>query len=801
MSAVALSTLVLAIAASGEVNVVKLDGAKVTRLIVHAGDGSVTRGTVATGSLGPAILYDSEPSEYITGCWDHTCVFGIADEMRLANLPQGGGELSSYTFSYAAGYGFVYEFCIPGDPAGGGCDCYCPTGGECDEGDPPYTIDAALYDGPPGFCGGGLPIAGTEAEIVTTASRPLGDEHIEVRVDLEPKVFVPPLVWAVVTFDIEDAWMVIGSAPTFGSTSRDGAQWEDIDADGCWDEWECWDHPYPWGCPGCTGWMHLDAEANAERTISLIPVSADAPPEQNPVPDGWRISGNEIILDVPGRPVWVEIRFSDWYPNQTGMLMKAWQVCIDPSSFTKTEEPPEEPPECASDDDCLTTVGWGSYCEVPQECLDAGFTCQQCAGIGMPCLCTSGLSLSLFHMTDCATDEDCETALGQGATCNDPTWPPDSCTPAFIDHKRTDYIFPMEPEISAVYYSGESIAFGSTLTGPGIGSPGDEMYGGTLVLAVPSAARGTFEVTSLMPPCTVLVSGDNEILPLLGLVPAKITVQTGACCFGLGTSDKKQGCIEDVTASECEAVGLCKGTCADDPTVHCQSDLECELAGVSGFCIGGATLGQTCAPFPTPLGEALECDATAGDTCVVQGHALFSPGSACTGDPCSDCGTCIDDLDCDDGNLCTRDTCDAEVTCTCRHTPDYDLDTECCNPDTGVLEPLDDGDPCTLLGICDAQTGEVTHPAVPPGATCDDGDECTTDDQCDGTGECVGEPIPGRPCTDDGQCAPGACVDGVCQCPAEFVPVPAVSGWGAVIVALVLIVLGKIYFGRRRSAG
>ena len=89
---------------------------------------------------------------------------------------------------------------------------------------------------------------------------------------------------------------------------------------------------------------------------------------------------------------------------------------------------------------------------------------------------------------------------------------------------------------------------------------------------------------------------------------------------------------------------------------------------------------------------------------------------------------------------------------------------------------------------------------APVGSACDDGDECTTDDHCDGAGECVGEPIPGRPCTGNIQCSPGACIDGVCQCPWIRVPVPTLSAWGAVIIALLVAALGKVYFGRRRTA-
>jgi len=750
--------LALIVSAHGEVNVERLDGAKVTRLIVDAGDGSVTQGTVATGSLGPAVLYDSAPSGYISGCWDHICTVGLADEMRFVNMPLDGGELTSYTFSYAAGYGFVYEYCIPGDPAGGDCDCYCPTGGECDEGDPPYTITAALYDGPPGFCGGGLPITGTEVEIATTASRPLGDELIEVTVHLDPKVFVPSEVWGVVTFDIEDAWLSIGTEPTVGSTYHDGALWEDIDADGCMDEWECWTDPYPWSCPGCTGWMHFEARANAEVEFSLVPVP---PPPDSEWADlyTYRIDGNEVVLAKGGEPVWMELWVTDFDPDQTGVLLRSWQASIGSSGFSSGLQGTLGIPRCTDQSEC-TALDPATTCDIPSECTDVypGFTCPQCEALGYPCTCTFG----------------------------------------YIDNGRTDYIFVGQMELIAVGMHESDYCFASVLMGSPITSPGRESYLGTMMLWVPDDAKGTFTIGYGESCRTTMGDDDGHFLNFIGLRPATITVETGACCFGMGARDKKQGCIQDVTANQCENVGRCKGYCQDDPGVRCRSDLECELEGVSGFCIGGDTLGQICAPLSKPFGKEMECDTAAGETCVVQGVNLFSPGSVCTGDPCADCGTCASDLDCDDGNACTEDICDVEITCTCSHTPGYDTDTECCDPDTGEIEPLDDSDPCTLLGICDPTTGEVTRPPAPAGSACEDGDECTTDDQCDGAGACVGDPIAGRPCTADAQCAPGGCVDGVCECPWIHVAVPAISVWGVVVIALLVAVFAKVYFGRQR---
>ncbi len=599
MSAMVLSTLALAIIASGEVNVERLDGTRVTRLNVRAADESGTLGAIASGPLGPAVIYDSEPTGYISGCSSHSCMVGFADEMRFSNIPLDGTELRSYTFSYAAGYGYLFGFCVPGKPGAGDCDCYCPTGGECDEGDPPYTINTAIYDGPPGLCGGGLPIAGTEAEIVTTASRPLGNRAIEVTVHLDSKVFVPDEVWGVVSLDIEDAWLAIGTAPTVGSTYQDGALWLDSDADGCWDEWDCWPDPYPWGCPGCTGWMHFEVKANAEVVFSLVPVP---PPSGTTWADlyTYEIDDGEALLAVGGEPIWMEIRVSDFDPNQTGVLLKAWHVTVDASGYGTGLQGTLEPfsPACTSDEDCLP-VGSVPTCVMSPECLDTGLSCSQCEFLGSPCTCLAG----------------------------------------FIDSGRADYIFFGEMELNATDLETLNYRYAATLMAPPMPSRGGDSYLGSLVLWVPEDAKGTSTINFVQGPDTSLLDSDSHFIPLVGLMPAKVTVELGACCFGLGAGDKKQGCIDDVTVAECEYIGLCKGFCEDNVGFRCQSDVECTLQGATGPCIGGATLGQVCYPSGLPPDKGPECDTAAGEACVIQGGAGFSPNASCD-DPSFNCIGC-----------------------------------------------------------------------------------------------------------------------------------------------------------------
>jgi len=114
-------------------------------------------------------------------------------------------------------------------------------------------------------------------------------------------------------------------------------------------------------------------------------------------------------------------------------------------------------------------------------------------------------------------------------------------------------------------------------------------------------------------------------------------------------------------------------------------------------------------------------------------------GDLCTTEVCN-AGSCeYTSLDCDDGDLCTGDVCNGGV---------------CENP----LLDCDDGDLCTI-DYCDLLTGCVTDPTCP-----DDGDPCTTD--CDpATGNCGSWPIPGcddcggpgASCTDNADCCSNKC--------------------------------------------
>ena len=102
---------------------------------------------------------------------------------------------------------------------------------------------------------------------------------------------------------------------------------------------------------------------------------------------------------------------------------------------------------------------------------------------------------------------------------------------------------------------------------------------------------------------------------------------------------------------------------------------------------------------------------------------------------CLDPFNCETPADCDDGNACTDDFCNAPV---CSH--------------INNTNPCDDGDPCTLNDVCGG--GSCDGDAI----VCEDGDPCTND-SCSG-GICQFNDVD---CNDFNACTDDVCLDGDCR--------------------------------------
>ena len=194
-------------------------------------------------------------------------------------------------------------------------------------------------------------------------------------------------------------------------------------------------------------------------------------------------------------------------------------------------------------------------------------------------------------------------------------------------------------------------------------------------------------------------------------------------------------CLEDADCGELEDGDLCNGT------------LVCDTDGLPYQCVIDPGTEVTC---PDPAGENAfclqsNCDPVTGECSFVPEHEGFlcDNADACTvNDKCLE-GDCTGGsaVNCNDGNPCTDDSCEAEVGCV--HTPND--------------APCSDDNPCTTEDLC--QEAECVGG---PAAECGDGNDCT-EDICDIQQGCINLPVVDGACDDGNACTDGDhCEDGVC---------------------------------------
>lgn len=205
----------------------------------------------------------------------------------------------------------------------------------------------------------------------------------------------------------------------------------------------------------------------------------------------------------------------------------------------------------------------------------------------------------------------------------------------------------------------------------------------------------------------------------------------------------------------CNGIERCRsGTCVAGEPVVCDDDDVCNglETCVAGICKPGSAL--TCEDDNPCTSD--RCDPR--DGCrfdLVADGTVCGPTPLCDGRETCRLGVCVGGapLDCDDGNPCTRDSCDN--TLGCQHEPltgDACGDGDVCNGEelcesgsclAGTPLDCDDDNVCTADG-CDARGGCHNTPHK-DGLDCDDGDGCTGTDRCS-AGICAGrEDLCGEP--------------------------------------------------------
>ncbi|MBI1825013.1 MAG: hypothetical protein HY287_12380 [Planctomycetes bacterium] len=167
-------------------------------------------------------------------------------------------------------------------------------------------------------------------------------------------------------------------------------------------------------------------------------------------------------------------------------------------------------------------------------------------------------------------------------------------------------------------------------------------------------------------------------------------------------------------------------------------------------------------------------------------------GGVCGSDGCG--GSCGD---CDNHNVCDgMETCDPNGQCVAGTSLNCDDGLFCngmesCNPNSGchpgAPPNCSDGMACTI-DQCNEAIRACTH--TPNDALCDDGVFCNGAESCTPSGCAQGTP----PCTSD-----EVCNESARSCSPRFTPIPTVSQWGLVVIAVVFLIAAKVA-GRRNPA-
>ena len=230
------------------------------------------------------------------------------------------------------------------------------------------------------------------------------------------------------------------------------------------------------------------------------------------------------------------------------------------------------------------------------------------------------------------------------------------------------------------------------------------------------------------------------------------------CASGACVASKTKVCSD---ANPCTK-GVCGkgGTCAFTPiSAACEDGSACTAGDL---CLSGACkAGKTASCDDGLLCTVDSCDSAKGCVYVAaKVGTTCDDGSACTtGDACK-AGKCVPGVSaCDDGKPCTKDLC---LDGGCAHKPAVNAPCSDGKPCTGEDRcdakgvcsgkvQCGDGDPCTV-DTCGGPSNTCSHDASKKqGQPCDDSDACTVADTC-GTKGCAGKPTTcddGKPCTKD----------------------------------------------------
>ncbi|MBI2989785.1 MAG: hypothetical protein HYY51_01160 [Candidatus Magasanikbacteria bacterium] len=236
-------------------------------------------------------------------------------------------------------------------------------------------------------------------------------------------------------------------------------------------------------------------------------------------------------------------------------------------------------------------------------------------------------------------------------------------------------------------------------------------------------------------------------------------------CTGVETCDSGKGC-QSGTPLSCDDQNPCTDDSCD-PESGCVYGFNTQPCEDGNLCNGP----EACAGGVCASGKALNCDDAnlcTKDSCDNSKGCEYEQVNCDDGNFCDGIETCDSEkgcqngspLVCDDGNECTSDSCEPGLGCVyfaaaCDDQNPCTLDS--CDDIKGCAykqnnESCSDGEPC-FDGVCVWKNGAQSCSYFPTSAVCEDGSECTTGDSCE-DGLCLGNP---KPCSDGDKCTTDLC--------------------------------------------
>jgi hypothetical protein len=226
-------------------------------------------------------------------------------------------------------------------------------------------------------------------------------------------------------------------------------------------------------------------------------------------------------------------------------------------------------------------------------------------------------------------------------------------------------------------------------------------------------------------------------------------------------------CKSGTNTCSCSSDDECKGS--DDGNL-CNGTLFCDKSKLPYQCKVDPKTIINCDTSKDTFCAQTQCTPSTGKCDIVKksdGTACDADQSSCTTDDTCKDGVCTPGakLTCDDKNVCTTDSCDPKEGCKfIANTSPCDADGDACTENdicsdksctAGKLKVCDDGEVCTE-DSCDKADGSCKVKNL--SKTCDDDNACTEGDKCgDKGGKWTCLPGIGPDCNDNNPCTKDSC--------------------------------------------